>query len=167
MKVVECICPKCNKQFFKPKNEYDRRIKLNRKVFCGRSCAGTYNLRNFADKVNKNPPKNFREKNPFLYYFRNCKARDFMIDIDVEYLKSLWEKQKGICPYTGLELKLNCHQFRHKDKRYVASLDRIDPNKGYIKGNVQFISLAINLMKNTMSHEETIEFLQIIAKKYT
>lgn len=76
----------------------------------------------------------------------------------------LWEKQKGVCPYTGIKLKLAEYKANHNDPIYTASLDRIDSNKGYIKGNVQFISTAINYMKNNMSNEDTIKLCKIIAK---
>lgn len=45
--------------------------------------------------------------------------------------------------------------------------NRIDSSKGYEIGNVQFISTAINYMKNTMSHEDTIKLCNIIAQKYS
>ncbi len=44
-----------------------------------------------------------------------------------------------------------------------ASLDRIDSSLGYIKGNIQWISLPINLMKAEMSNEWTKNFLKQIS----
>ena len=163
MKMKECTC-KCGKTFLKPKNEYNRRMKLNRPIYCSRECAGLHNLGNFKDKANKVPPSNIRKADPFLYYLRNCKRRDFEFNLDSEYLKTLWLEQNEICPYSGVKLILNNHSKRNKDNRYTASLDRIDSNTGYIKGNVQFISMAINYMKHTMSHNDTIDFLNIISK---
>ena len=61
-------------------------------------------------------------------------------------------------------MKLAEYKANHNDPIYTASLDRIDSNKGYIKGNVQFISTAINYMKNNMSNEDTIKLCKIIAK---
>jgi hypothetical protein len=43
-----------------------------------------------------------------------------------------------------------------------ASLDRIDSTKGYIKGNVEFVCLAINYAKNKFSKEDTLTFLNEI-----
>jgi len=37
---------------------------------------------------------------------------------------------------------------------YAMSLDRIIPDKGYVKGNVQVISRKANLMKNNATEEE-------------
>ena len=46
---------------------------------------------------------------------------------------------------------------------YRASLDRIDSSKGYVIGNVQFVSTPINLMKSTMSDLETKQYLKLIS----
>jgi hypothetical protein len=167
MKTVTCKCNNCEVNFEKPINEYNRSLKFNRKFYCSRKCAGKLNLSNFKDKRNTKPPLKKRIEDPFLYYLRNCKRRDFEFDLTSEYLNNLWNLQNKKCPYTGVNLILNTHSKRNKDYRYTASLDRIDSNLGYIKGNVQFVSLSINLMKNSMSQNMLLEFLQIIANKYS
>ena len=50
--------------------------------------------------------------------------------------------------------------------KYSYSLDRIDPNKGYIKGNVQVISRLANAMKNNASPQELKLFAQYILENY-
>jgi hypothetical protein len=42
--------------------------------------------------------------------------------------------------------------------KYAASLDRINPDLGYVKGNVQVISRKANLMKQDASKEELKRF---------
>jgi hypothetical protein len=44
------------------------------------------------------------------------------------------------------------------------SLDRINNSLGYVIGNVQFVSIVINFMKNTMSEKEVYELINIIKK---
>lgn len=59
---------------------------------------------------------------------------------------------------------------KYKQNRKLIQIvcdNRIDSSKGYEIGNVQFISTAINYMKNTMSHEDTIKLCNIIAQKYS
>lgn len=137
---------------------------MGRPSYCSRSCCGKDIARNFGDRKNNVlPPK--RITNPFNYYIRNCKRRhqhDF--NLTLNDLKEIWDNQQGICPYSKVKLHLNTHSLRNPDIRFNASLDRIDSSKGYIKGNVQFVSTVINYMKSTMSHNHTIEFLQIITK---
>lgn len=54
------------------------------------------------------------------------------------------------CPIFGIELQIA--EKIHKD--FSPSLDRIDNSKGYVKGNVQIISLKANRVKNNASLEE-------------
>ena len=46
----------------------------------------------------------------------------------------------------------------------TASLDRIDNSKGYIKGNIRWVSRSINYMKNDMSDDMVNELIDLIVK---
>lgn len=67
------------------------------------------------------------------------------------------------CPYLGI--RLTC---KKGDRRCdsLMSLDRIDPKKGYIKGNVEVISYKANRMKNNANRDELIIFSKNVIKKY-
>jgi myo-inositol catabolism protein IolC len=47
------------------------------------------------------------------------------------------------------------------NKNFQASLDRIDSNKGYIKGNIRYISVSVNWLKNNLDDNHLREFIQI------
>ena len=69
------------------------------------------------------------------------------------------------CPYLGIELSSSSP--RGSSRRDVASLDRIDPTKGYIKGNIEVISHLANTMKNNATKELLITFANAVIKKYS
>jgi len=83
---------------------------------------------------------------------------------DYKYLVSLWEKQNGICFYSGVEMVTP----NTKEKRsiYSASLDRIDSNKPYQKGNVVWCCWGCNAGKNEWSAKEYIDLCTLVAKQH-
>jgi len=159
-------CDNCNKEFEKPLSELKRNKELNRRNFCSRTCVGKANYNNFGDKINKIPPIRQKDKYYGLREFiRRAKNRIFLEEstITKEYLFEIWENQNHKCAYTNIDLILPCYRRKIKTSRiFSASLDRIDSKKGYIIGNVQFVSSAINFMKNDMSNEETIQLINLI-----
>lgn len=163
-KTAKFICFNCNKESEKALSEIIRNDSLGRRNFCSRRCSGQGNLKNFGDKKNigyGGNPRKGDEFSPFRIHLRRTKKRFKKVDITLEYLKEIWDKQNGICPYTNIKLVAPSHKQKN-NVFYTASLDRIDSNQGYVKGNVQFISTAINYMKAEASHEQTVEFINLI-----
>lgn len=167
-KLITVKCDYCGQNHEKPKSEYLRNSNLGRKNYCSRTCVGKTNFKNFGDKLNRNTEhlKVLQHTNPFKYYLKGAKNRFQECSLDIEILKLQWEKQNGICPYSGIKLILSTHKNPCKNKIYAASLDRINSSMGYHIGNIQFVSQCINFMKNTMTHEETIEMCKIIADNW-
>lgn len=70
------------------------------------------------------------------------------------------------CPILGMELKYNQGTGAGgKDNSF--SLDRIDPTKGYIKGNVQVISHKANSMKFNATKEDLLRFANWVYKTFS
>jgi len=47
-----------------------------------------------------------------------------------------------------------------RDSPFCASLDRTDPKKGYVIGNVKFVTQFVNLGKNKYSEKQIKEFFE-------
>jgi hypothetical protein len=62
-------------------------------------------------------------------------------------------KIPAFCPILGVSLVKGSHQ-------HAPSIDRLDPAKGYIEGNVNIISNRANMIKNAASLEE----LELVVK---
>jgi|LakMenEpi03Aug12_release.lakeMendotaPanAssembly.Ray.scaffolds.fasta_scaffold429863_1 hypothetical protein len=86
--------------------------------------------------------------------------------ITIEYLWELFLKQNRKCAISGLPLTMFISNKKITDKDYhsyiTASLDRIDSNKGYVEGNVQWVHKWVNIMKNSMKDEELLYLCQLI-----
>jgi len=66
------------------------------------------------------------------------KGMEFDLDKHVEALNA--RIRRGVCELTGLPLRLT-HGRRQWDS---PSIDRIDPNRGYIYSNVRVVCFAVN-----------------------
>lgn len=171
--LIEINCDHCDIKFEKPLTEYNRNLNLNRKNYCSRSCCGkSFNninhLRQLENNINISDYSNNKkdEYTGFRYYYRNAKSRFKEFDLTLQDIKNQWELQNGICPYTGFELKLYNSKLKNPYE-LRASLDRIDSSIGYIKENIEFISLPINYLKNDqLSKQEVFELLAKIAPNF-
>ena len=167
-KQQEVVCTTCQTTFLKDVSEVKRNEKLGRKNYCSLSCASKTkeNLEHLDAirnrDVSKLDPANRRDEySEYREHFRRCKRRGKEVDITLEDLKEIFEQQQGICVYSKVKLK---HIVLGElcEPIYTASLDRIDSSKGYVKDNIQFVSVAMNHLKNKMSHEEMLQAIEVI-----
>lgn len=100
--------------------------------------------------------------NPFKTLHRikksECKQKHIEYNLTEEYLRSIWT---DVCPITGLTLTYANKKGEHSKS---AWLDRIYPDKGYVQGNVAFISGRMNRIKYNATLEE-LELLVSWLKK--
>ena len=87
-------------------------------------------------------------------------------DITLEYLKELWEKQNGLCPFTGWNplLPRSSSYSNDPNSMYRASIDRIDNSKGYVVGNIRFVSVIANYCRNTFTDDQVKLFCESVCK---
>jgi hypothetical protein len=92
-----------------------------------------------------------------VQHAKNRKKHSF--DIDYEYVLEIYNNQKGKCRYTKQVLT---HELGKGKIVTNLSLDRIDSNKGYIKGNVQLVCNVINLMKTNSKEIDFLNLCQLV-----
>ena len=90
-----------------------------------------------------------------LFYAIRQRAKQTKIEFDLSY-EYLLEIATDICPV--FKIKLGWCERNKWGKSHSPSLDRIDPNKGYIIGNVQWISHKANAMKQNATLAELNQF---------
>ena len=96
-----------------------------------------------------------------------AKRRGMECDIDQHYLLELLEQQGGLCARTGQELCAS-----RKDgtglrgaHQNTVSIDRIESNKGYVKGNIELVSYHYNIAKSKYTTEEFEDLCRMVLTK--
>ena len=165
--MVVCSNPECEKEFHKDLSEVIRNKKISRKNYCSLKCCGSSNHEHLKKYVKENikylePHRNNRRDKftGLREHFRRVKKRKHYYNINLEDLLEIWNHQEGICPYSGVKL---IHPNEGGNNLNTSSLDRIDSKIGYVKGNLQFISIICNQAKNNLSHEEMLSFLTTVS----
>lgn len=95
----------------------------------------------------------YKEKN--MLAKAKQRADRFSLDFNIEESDIIIPKT---CPVLKKELK--------QHTRYAPSLDKIDPTKGYTKGNIQVISRKANTMKNDATIDDLKNFARWVRETY-
>jgi len=80
-------------------------------------------------------------------------------NIDLDYIYNLYLKNNGKCALSGITMTAD------KGSMLILSLDKIVPEKGYCKGNVQWVAWAVNRAKGEMSQQMFIDMCKKIVIK--
>ena len=104
--------------------------------------------------------KKYREENSDLnsdkfFQFRlnglkgRAKSGGKEFNLDVEYLRTIYPED-GKCPALGIKFELG-------KRDTTPSLDRIDNSRGYVKGNVQWVSVKANCIMYNATPKEVMK----------
>jgi len=170
MAKISIECYQCGTTTEKDVGEYNRSKKMARKMFCSTKCSATHgnlicprnNVKNLVGKG-----RGTDEFSCFRWFLRGPRKRNKEFNITIHDLKRVWEKQSGICPLTGWKLVLpeTSVGFDNDDRLVRASLDRIDNNKGYVVGNIRFVSLPANLARNNFEDDDLLRFCEAVVRR--
>lgn len=105
---------------------------------------------------------NHKHTEPFKHKATRAKSRAQSLKVPFnltpEYLESIWT---GKCPVLDVPISL----LEQRNNEFAAELDRFIPEKGYVKGNVHFLSRRVNRLKNNVTTVELQKLLDWM-KKY-
>lgn len=179
---IELMCEHCGRTFLREKKEHTRSVKKGRKTYCSAGCAGRATANRLASEGKwhgwktqyKNSHCQTDEYSVFRYFITaiHCGKKTGSPEkkqclVTLQDLKEQWEKQDGICPYTGWKLKTPTSTRQKIPKTPDrASLDRVDSSKPYTKDNIEFVSLMAQYAKNGWEPSEVIEFCKAVATRH-
>lgn len=83
-----------------------------------------------------------------------------VVKVSKEQCWRQFEKQGGRCALSGVELRFGTP---YRDTQTTASIDRIDSNKGYVRGNTQWVHKTVNKMKREMNTERFLLLCRLVA----
>ena len=95
---------------------------------------------------------NFKIKSLKVNAHYRAKKEGYKSDLTIEYLHDIFPKDFK-CPALGIKMEWG----NKKGTRTSPSLDKINPDKGYMKGNVAIISLKANSIKSDATPKEVIK----------
>ncbi len=151
---------KTKPEYLERKREYNQRpyVKAQRKAYKERYYAEKKDQLLVQQREYYSIPENRAKK---LYGKTKERALKDGIPFDIELSDVIIPTH---CPYLGIELTQTLGKgFLDSN----SSIDKIIPELGYIKGNVQVISRLANQMKNSATKEQLLTFAYNIIKLYS
>lgn len=91
--------------------------------------------------------------------------RGLVHSVSKEYLWNLFVKQNNKCALSGLPIEL-VSDYTYKHHLNTASLDRINTEKGYIKGNIRWVHRDINMMRRNLENSYFIDLCRKVANEH-
>ena len=110
------------------------------------------------NKIFKEKSKRANKWAQYLVYSSRNSAKKYGKDfnIDENYILKLFEEQNHKCYWFGITLEPS-HLTKYPAK---PSLDRLDCDKGYVKGNIVISCMAANLGRNSCDPEVFQKFCE-------
>lgn len=110
-----------------------------------------------AGEKRRNNPDNFVDL-MFRAMVDRSRKRGMEITVDRAYVTKLIEKSEMKCALSGMELTLK------RNMPNLASPDRKNSNKGYVKGNIQIVASCVNIAKNKLTTKQFIKMCKGVAE---
>lgn len=151
-------CTRCKQ--IKPHNEFYETISRGHK-YATANCIPCHN-KTSKESHDKRMTTDVRYK--VIRLLRTIKQRSEKLnvpfDLDLEWVLNKYEN--GRCEVSGIPLSI----FDHSgvgNRPWGASLDRVDPTKGYVKENVRLVCWIYNRAKGSGTHDDLMKLVKALA----
>lgn len=180
MKCNTCDIEKLESDFYKKSDGFYKKCKecvkaYNRQQYKENPEYKEKRIKRYKEKLtpqiilkNKERSKNFyksisgRAKNLLKSAQRRSGKFNEPLDLDENFI--LEKLEKGYCEVTGLKFDFDSPIDTCKNP-YSPSIDRIDPNIGYIKSNVRIVIWQYNLMKGELTDDQLLGLCKLIVER--
>lgn len=157
-KCFKCKIFKLTEEFSKNKSNFDGYQKVCKECFSNYECV----KKGYIKKSNQlKISLSLYLDNKINQLKRKCELKGLPFNLEKGYLNKIYQKQNGKCYYSKIEIKHNkgVHQYDS------ISVERLNPENGYVIGNVVLSSFSINSFKGMMNENEFKQFLTEIIPK--
>ena len=141
-----CQCSKCREWF--PVTSFQKIRAGKPDEYYLTACNNCRKLQQYAT-MNADPKRYIRDK----WTRTVTRARKLGVSMEITH-EEFWlqfDSQQGMCFYSDQELVTRIGEGRSPN---AASVDKIIPSVGYVKGNVVFTTNQVNTIKSNMSLEQ-------------
>ncbi len=149
-KTITSECKNCGKIITRKIYKYDRV-----KWMCPHCSINIIIQKNGGKTINYTGTSYFTGSN-FASWKSSAKRRKKEWSIIKKDLVKIYEKQKGMCALSGVQMEL------FTNSPYRISIDRIDSSKSYVVENTQFVCSIVNVMKNKFPEDVFIKMCEKI-----
>lgn len=158
-------CSSCN--LYLPANKFCNNKSLTYRDGVNSICKECQRVKENSYRKNLNPEDSLRLKLKHCLSSAKSRAKYSKLDFNLteDYIKYLWDTQKGLCAISGIPMTSN---YGTGVIEINACIDRNDSSRGYVIGNVQLTCWAINRMKGPMNLEQLLYFCKnVINNNFT
>ena len=155
------LCHICNK--FLPLSHFQANKNNASRNYKDRRCRDCKTTQNKERRLKYSEDEKFDKIIQTRFYAARQRALDknLPFDLDVEFLKEMFDKQNKKCAISGIEMTFDLDKGRTFSN---MSIDQINPAMGYTKDNVQFVCMAINQLKSDFTMELVLKICTNILK---
>lgn len=97
----------------------------------------------------------------YLMLKARCRAKRIPFNLTLSDIRTIY--RRNTCAYTGVNLIINASADNTRLGN-EATFDRIEPSKGYVKGNVVLCAHDVNLRKGNLSLDEMRNIIKVADK---